>query len=580
MKTPVAGLLLAALILGACRQGTPVPTPTPTAAAQLAPAETTEVVPAFATRLAQFEAVLQADPPVLLLDGLDDAQQAAQTLALRSPDFQRYWRDPASGAALRTEIIRVDPARESDLTDATAACQTGQCFRVELYNYAYNLTTVAIADVSAQAVWAVTHYPDTQPDLNPRLTELAVAIARDTFNQPGMARSLGFTPDQATAVMASIKTALNGTRCERSRHLCAAPTFLAGGHALWTIVDLTDGVMVGVRWTELGASSGVPITEQGLQNEVVTARYCERTTPLERDGWQLDYMLTSSDGLRLSAVRFGGRPVLESAKLVDWHVSYSQSDGFGYSDAIGCPIFSAAAVVAFNGPQVLEIPGGFALVQDFRSEVWPLPCNYRYEQRFEFYQDGRFRVVVGNLGRGCGTDGVYRPVVRLHWAKADWHWSEWNGAEWRPWPAEGWQLQTSETEYTPEGYQYRLTDGVGRGYFVTPGQGQFGDGGRGDNAYVYITAHAAGRDEGDSDMLTVGPCCNVDYHQGPEKFIEPAPEALTSGDLVLWYVPQMENDEVPGQEYCWADAVLEAGVYVPRVWPCYAGPLFTPLGGP
>ena len=46
-------------------------------------------------------------------------------------------------------------------------------------------------------------------------------------------------------------------------------------------------------------------------------------------------------------MRFGGRPVLESAKLVDWHVSYSESDGFGYSDAVGCPVFSAAAAFSF-----------------------------------------------------------------------------------------------------------------------------------------------------------------------------------------------------------------------------------------
>ncbi len=579
MKPLLSSLLLAALLLSACGPATPTPTPTP--AARLAPAEATTVpVPAFVTRAAQFAAVLQTDVPVLLLDDLDEFQQAAQTLALQDPRVQEYWRDPATGVGLRNEIIRIDQIRESDINEATAACRTARCFRVEVYNYAYNLTTVAIVDVTGQVVRAVTPYPDIQPDLNARLTDLAVAIARETLNQPGMAKSLGFTPDETNAIMASTKTALNGTLCERSRHLCAAPTFLAGDHALWAIVDLTDGTLVGVRWTELGASSGVPITEQALQNEVVTALYCEHTTPLERDGWQLDYMLTSSDGLRLSDVRFAGQPVLESVKLVDWHVSYSESDGFGYSDAVGCPIFSAAAVIAFNGPQVQAIPGGFALVQDFRSEVWPLPCNYRYEQRFEFYQDGRFRVVVGSLGRGCGNDGVYRPVVRLHWAGAGWTWSEWTGGDWRAWETEGWQLQGPATAYTAEGYQYRLTNAEGRGYTLEPGRGQFGDGGRGDNAYAYITAHQAGRDEGDADMLSIGPCCNTDYRQGPEKFIEPAPEALTAGDLVLWYVPQIENEDAPGQQYCWADSVLQAGVYVPQVWPCYAGPMFTPLAAP
>jgi hypothetical protein len=39
----------------------------------------------------------------------------------------------------------------------------------------------------------------------------------------------------------------------------------------------------------------------------------------------------------------------------------------------------------------------------------------------------------------------------------------------------------------------------------------------------------------------------------------------------------MQNDDVAGREYCWADTVVEDGVFVPRVWPCIAGPLFVPL---
>ena len=39
-------------------------------------------------------------------------------------------------------------------------------------------------------------------------------------------------------------------------------------------------------------------------------------------------------------VRFNGIPVLTSAKLVEWHVSYSEREGFGYSDAVGCPNFA------------------------------------------------------------------------------------------------------------------------------------------------------------------------------------------------------------------------------------------------
>ncbi len=36
-----------------------------------------------------------------------------------------------------------------------------------------------------------------------------------------------------------------------------------------------------------------------------------------------------------------------------------------------------------------------------------MACNYRYENRFEFYFDGSFRVVGVNKGRGCGDQSQY-----------------------------------------------------------------------------------------------------------------------------------------------------------------------------
>lgn len=567
------------LALTACAQATPTPSlPAPTAEARLVPPEVGEgVVPAFEAHLARVRAVADFAIPILLLDELDPEPAAAQALAIRDPRLQRYLRDPNTGLALRNEIFNVHPVRASDLTPATEACRTAACFRVELYNYAYNLTTIAVVNITQPAVLAVNDYPEMQPDLNPALTELALAVVREAFGRPGAAEAIGISPDQATVLMASTKTALNDSLCERSRHLCVAPTFVLGDRALWTIVDLTAGTLVGVRWTDLGAATG-RLTQQALQNEAVMNAYCDQTLALDRDGWAFTYMLTSSDGLRLADVRYQGRPVLESAKLVDWHVNYSQTDGFGYSDAVGCPMFSAAAVVAFQGPVVVDLPGGFAVVQEFRSEIWPQPCNYSYQQRYEFYTDGRFRMVVGSLGRGCGVDGTYRPVLRLDPPGEALTFAEWAATGWTPWAEERWALETPATPLTAEGYQYQWTDGDGRGFFLAPNRGQFGDGSRGDNAYVYVTRdHGAARDEGEADLITIGPCCNTDYRQGPEKFIEPAPEPLLGQDLVVWVVPQLKNDGEPGREYCWADLVLENGVYVPRVWPCYAGPMFVPV---
>ena len=83
--------------------------------------------------------------------------------------------------------------------------------------------------------------------------------------------------------------------------------------------------------------------------------------------------------------------------------------------------------------------------------------------------------------------------------------------------------------------------------------------GRGDNAYLYATKFHADIDEGESDLSTLGPCCNTDYHQGPEKFIEPNPEPLGNTGLVLWYVSQLKNEDTPGHEYCWAQSVVQDG---------------------
>jgi hypothetical protein len=219
-------------------------------------------------------------------------------------------------------------------------------------------------------------------------------------------------------------------------------------------------------------------------------------------------------------------------------------------------------------------------VQEFRSQGWPLPCNYSYRQRYEFYDDGRYRVAVASIGSGCGNDGMYRPVLRIDPSGESLTFSEWDGEAWQDWTTEQWAVQTPATTYTPEGYAYRYLDADDQGFYIEPGRGQFGDGGRGDSAFIYVTRWQPDRDEGESDMLTIGPCCNADHQQGPEKFIQQPPEPIAGAPITIWYVPQLKNDDTPGREYCWASSVLEGGVYVPKVWPCFAGPLFVPVQAP
>ena len=555
--------------------------PTPQLARSEEQAADLELIPLLAARQRAIIQSLQQEPPILLLDlPAEDPRARSQQLAIADQTFIRYVREEGGGRPLRSEIFGVYPWRASDTSAATARCTGERCYRVEMYNYALNLTTVAAVDLEEERVLEVVLYPDSQPELPPALAELAVQIA---LASPQVRQAVGDSPGEA--LMATTKTALKNTTCEHSNHLCVAPTILLEDRrwALWAIVDLTAAQLVGIQWTHLGASSGQwpeRPTEDQLRKQVVFSQYCQQANRVEQDGWKVPYIITSSDGLEIFDVTFAGQPVLDSAKLVDWHVQYSKSEGFGYNDGIGCPMFSSSAVVAVEGPHLEELPtaGGFALVQDFYHPLWPQPCNYRYQQRYEFFLDGSFRVVALNLGRGCGIDGVYRPVVRIDLASrvpGGQQLSEWDGQQWQLWGAEGWRLQDGSTSYTAEGYQLRMTDRTGAGYFLEPGRGQFGDGGRGDNAFVYVTVVRPG--EGDADMPTLGSCCGEGHRQGPEQFMEPSAEALTGQDLLLWYVPQLENDERPGQEYCWADFVWTDGLYVPTGFPCAAGPRFVPV---
>lgn len=522
-------------------------------------------------RLEKIKTSLSQNPPILLLENLDETQNTAQNLAIKDERFLRETRDKTSNEPLLNEIFGVYPLRESDFIQQTASCKSSKCFRIEMYNFALNLTTNAVVDTNLQKVLVVTRIPSSQPDIPPHLTELAKHIAT---NSAEVKNALGGTAENP--LMANTKTSLNRTKCERSGHLCVAPTFVSGEKALWAIVDLTDLALVGIRWTQVGAT-GQAVTQKTLQNSVLTEKYCEQNNELEKNGWKLNYMLTNSDGLKVSDVSFNGKPILRSAKLVDWHVSYSNSEGFGYSDAVGCPYFSQAAVVAAVEPKVADIKDGFSLIQKYYSDGYPTPCNYSYEQRFDFYNDGRFRVVVASLGRGCGNDGIYRPVTRIAFAGENKNFAEWNGKDWKIWETEGWQNQKSETVYTKENFQYRISDANNSGFFVEANRGQFGDGGRGDNAFVYVTKNMPERDEGESDLVTIAPCCNTDYRQGPEKFIEPAPEPLQNSSLVFWYVPQLKNDDTKGKEYCWAESVVENGIYKVKEYPCYSGAMFVPI---
>jgi hypothetical protein len=525
---------------------------------------------------------LQANPPVLnLLDLSDDAKKAL-ALALEDNTLRQKLSDPITKVPYRNEVFTARPVRAGDGADSDSQCANKICWSFEIFNFTRHSSLRAVVNLTDAKLIGIKEFKTLLPEIPTHLEKLAIEIASRT---PEVQKQLGLKPNPDNFVMAGTKTALNRSRCERSEHLCVAPTFVVGKRALWSIVDLVEGRVVGTRFTEWSENAPIAFTEDRIRDEHILRELCQKSSSYSRDGWTFQYHLTSSDGLDISQLRYKGKLLLQSFKNADWHVSYSDKDGFGYSDAVGCPLFSAAAVVPATLPKTKELtwanwPAGFEFHIDFLSKLWPLPCNYYYEQRLQLFSNGTFRPAVANVGRGCGEPGMYRPVMRLELPFDSAYFDVWNGASWDTWTHEKWEVINKDTAVTVEGYRYRVRNADGSGYYLAPGRGQFGDKGRGDNAWTYVVLNKGLDEEGKADLPTLGPCCNTNHEQGPEKFIGPNPEQIAGKKLTLWYVPQMQNESKAGSEYCWGNTVIKDGKVEKLEYPCVAGPLFVPFEKP
>lgn len=529
-------------------------------------------------RKKEIDAVLKLNKPVLLVKHADiKSSSEIQDIFISNSKLDKFFLEPSSQKKMLNEIFSISKARPSDIPNGSEMMNMENLYRVEMYNYALNASIIGFVDLAHKQVTNIIFYKETQPDVPPHLVELAMEMA---INDTAVINEYGEHKLDQKPIMAGTKTALNRTKCQRSKHLCVAPTFVKGDKALWAIVDLTDLNIAGVKWTQVG-ETGMAVTQRTMQNDKVMSCYCDKNNVIEKNDWTFSYSMSRSDGLVLTNVQYKKKELFRNVKLVDWHVSYSKIDGFGYSDAVGCPEFSTAAVLAVEPPYFEAIvesgdTTGFLLGQRYYSEGWPTPCNYNYHQYFEFYNDGRFRPVVGSIGRGCGNNGMYRPVTRIALSGEKNNFYEWNKNIWKQWKKEQWTLQNEKTLYQGDHQWLKIENDNKQGLMILANTGQMRDGGRGDNAYVYVTKWDSYRDEGETDLPTIGPCCNKDYQQGPEKFIEPDPEIIETSSIVLWYVAQMTNDDTKGNEYCWAESVLKNGVYVPVIYPCYSGPMFKP----
>ncbi len=82
---------------------------------------------------------------------------------------------------------------------------------------------------------------------------------------------------------------------------------------------------------------------------------------------------------------FQGRPLLTSAKVAGWHVGYGGYTGnnhqrVGFSDAVSCPVFSAAAlrlVPPAGNPRLLADDAPTALTAEGNA-AWPAGTDRRF----------------------------------------------------------------------------------------------------------------------------------------------------------------------------------------------------------
>lgn len=501
----------------------------------------------------------------LLTSGLSADDQTAQDLAVAHRDVAAYL------GRRRGEVFNV-------FTRSTG-CASGNCRQVNIYDFDANATISVQVDLARGRVESVEYLPESQPAFNVRLQQLAVDAI---INAPEVAAAIGFRPTPADIEVMQANH-IESANCN-GRHICLATVFRVDGGVVWVMYDGTAERIDKIWWDTRPEEVGPMRAYRPADKSIALARMpedCGVTLSYNRGGWSLNYLTMPTDGLEISNLTFNGTTVARSIKLVEWHAHYPS--GFGYVDYTGCGGGGGGfAIYPYGNTEVQLITDngveiGFLLKQQFRMGGWPNDCNYRYEQYFYFFYDGRWRTSAWAYGRGCGNnmlnEATYRPVMRID---IDVNGPDndsvevWNGTEWQLITTEQWALQGGAV--TPELYKYRIRDAGGQAYHMALGQGQFGDGGQGDNAYVYLTLFKTA--EGANDIGSIGTCCNADYRQGPHNYVNG--ENIENANLVIWYVPQSTTvttwavQQGYGRvQYCWTDTTT-------LFWPCAAGPMFYP----
>lgn len=124
-------------------------------------------------RQKSIQAIIETNQPVITLLG-NDTNALAQNIALSNSLFCKYFIDEKSNKKTLNEIFGVYKILGSNIRfkvnkDATL-------YRVEMYNYAFNCSSVAIVDITSKSIIEVNHYFQTQPDVPKHLEDLALKL--------------------------------------------------------------------------------------------------------------------------------------------------------------------------------------------------------------------------------------------------------------------------------------------------------------------------------------------------------------------------------------------------------------------
>lgn len=450
--------------------------------------------------------------------GLTSAQvEQARQIAMADPQVQ------AALAGQRYQFIHALPVW-SDFGPKSSACATHTCAQVEIFDFSRILTLVVMVDLDAGQVTEVIPMPQSYPEVNAELADLALRIARTDPKVLAEVKGRRFEANMApgNAWMPEGPCAV---------HWCVGPSFEVEGtdQLLVVLVDLNDLQVVHVTWVRSEAPTGPMRIHE-------TPAICPNPGSVNQDGWSVSYEPTNTDGLRIFNATYNGQLVFQSLKMPQVNVWYA-SGGFGYRDSVGC----TGIVPPYGQTQVLQVTGGFKILQDFRMGGWPNNCNYRYEQSVTFYADGRFETEVSNYGPGCSYDGLYRPFLRVDIGPAG---QESNFFQY--FTDGGWTSPPAEDDfpkgvpYSPTGDKWGQFGAMMNGYLIKPTANEPE---RDDPAHYIVLRHYA--NEGDNDLPSQG---------ADPRTIFPLQwdnnEAIQDQDILFWFVPESQTTQNP--PYCWS----------------------------